>query len=193
MHVLGVLLISSLLYATEPPRPVFKGDECSTLDASDGMGEAWLQADTSWCHAFTTADALTRHLLNKGRLKPGERMHPMQFAAAKPLSRQVSMVNSTDMEGTMLSDMLALSSAKHGEADSAPKANRFNEGLCRESDLKSAETRAAALFNENWRTAIDRFDAEPCIKEQMKCAPGVASLRAVRAVCDKLSSGESQY
>jgi hypothetical protein len=166
---------------------------CSTIDLSGGIGSNWNQIDTSWCHAFTATDCLTKHLQNKGFLAQGERLHPLQIAAAKPLANGRSVVKSTDIGGTMIGDMLALSEASYMPDEGTPHV-RVNDGLCKEADLASEKNRAQALFNEDWRFAIRMFGDQGCDSgAAVQCSHGPQPILAAQPLCSELIKKEGSY
>ena len=173
LHLLTLLLIWSDLG---------RASSCSTIDLSKGVGSNWDQLDTSWCHDFTTTDCLTKHLQNRGILAEGERLHPLQIAAANPLANAQSVVKSTNVGGTMIDDMDSLSEALYRPDDRTPPI-RINEGLCKESDLAPQKNRAQALFNENWSFAVRMFGNQGCRSDATVSCMQRSSLSKVGAVC----------
>lgn len=166
--------------------------DCSTIDLSGAIGSNWDQMDTSWCHAFATTDSLTKHLQNRGVLAKGERLHPLQIAAASPLKNRESVIKSTNVSGTMIDDVVALSDA-HYQADKRTPPVRINDGLCKESDLALEKNRAQALFNEDWRLAIRMFGEKDCrAGVTLRCASR-DSLQDAQLLCSALVKSEGAY
>ena len=155
-------LLPLLVYAASGPAGATARETCSTVDYADQLGPVWNQRRTSWCHAFTTSDVLTKHLIKKGYLKSGERVHPLQVAAAAPIFSDASVVQSINVSGTMGDDMDALNNAQVTTGDGATP-RRLNRGLCLESDLTAQRIRAEGVFNEEFKVAQRMFQGTGCL------------------------------
>jgi hypothetical protein len=122
--------------------------DCSTVDdISKGLGPVYQQATTSWCHVFTTTDCMTQHMLNEGKLKPGDRLHPLRIAAAMAEDHSKLLANATRTTGTPISDFNAVSESTY--FDKAP--------LCTESQLASVKKQWDDLIKEDWQTVQKTF------------------------------------
>lgn len=76
----ALMLTLTLLFFFDP---AFAEDDCSpTQNLGESLGPAFHQHCTHWCAIFVASDMLTQKLQKEGKLKPGERIHPLSMAGS---------------------------------------------------------------------------------------------------------------